>query len=104
MVKGKPRKITINGRIMVDPVKFLQDNPNYARPSIFKSSKGVSIWIDMDDAPSTQLEESVLKNGVNINELSDEGLLLCSPTVLGYSLENKLYCKITSLEIVYMPH
>ena len=103
MVKGKPRKITINCRIMVDSVKFLQDNPNYTRPSIFKSSKGVGIWHDLDDEPSTRLDESAVKKGVNINELSKEGFLLCSPTVLGYSLENKLYCKITSPEILYIP-
>ena len=88
---------------MVDPVKFLQDNPNYARPSIFKSSKGVSIWLDIDDAPSTRLDELAVKKGVNFSELNKEGFLLYSPTVLGYSLENKLYCKITSLEILYIP-
>jgi hypothetical protein len=102
MKKGEPFRITINGRIMVDPVKFRQDNPNYTRPSIFKSTKGVSIWLDME-VPSTQLDESTLKKGIKISELSDEDFLLCSPTVLGYSLENKLYCKITSLELLYIP-
>jgi hypothetical protein len=103
-VKGKPRKITINGRIIVDSVKFLQDNLNYARPSIFKRSEGVGIWHDLNDEPSTRLDESAVKKGVNINELSKEAFLLCSPTVLGYSLENKLYCKITSPGILYILH
>ncbi|RDL41313.1 uncharacterized protein BP5553_01292 [Venustampulla echinocandica] len=99
MMKGKPRKITIKGRIMVDSVKFLQDNPNYARPSIFKSSKSVGIWHDLDDEPSTRLDESAVKKGVNINELSKEDFLLCSPTVLSYSLENKLYLEFAVADI-----
>ncbi len=102
MKKGEPLKITINGRIMVDPVKFQQDNPNYTRPSMFKSCEAINS-IYTDDVPSTQLNESVLKKGVNINELSDEDFLLCSPTVLGYSLDNKLYCKITLPKILYIP-
>lgn len=88
---------------MVDPVKFQQDNPNYTRPSIFKKSGGIGIWHDLDDAPSTQLNESVVRKGVDINELSEEDFLLCSPTVLGYSLENKLYCKITPLKFYIFP-
>ena len=103
MKKGKPLKITINGRIIVDLVKFQQDNPNYTRPSIFKRSGGAGIWHDLDDAPSTQLNESAMKKGVDINEMSEEDFLLCSPTMLGYCLENKLYCKISSLEILYIP-
>jgi hypothetical protein len=104
MKKGEPLKITIKGRIMVDPVKFQQDNPNYTRPSMFKSSKGVSIWLDIDDVPSTQLDESALKKGVDANELRDEDFLLCSPTVLGYSLENKLWCKKSiSPDFLYAP-
>ena len=103
MKNRKPLKITINGRIMVDLVKFRQDNPNYTRPSIFKKSRGVSIWYDLDNEPSTRLDELAVKKGVNFSELNKEGFLLYSPTVLGYSLENKLYCKITSLEILYIP-
>ncbi|KAH6664637.1 hypothetical protein B0J14DRAFT_493413 [Halenospora varia] len=93
MKKGKPVRITINGRIMVDPVKFQEDNPNYTRPSIFKRSGDVHIWLDLDDVPSTQLDESALKKGVDIYNLTTEEYLVCSPTVLGYCLENKLWCK-----------
>jgi hypothetical protein len=81
--KEGPLKITINGRIMVDPVKFQQDNSNYTRLSMFKSSNSVSIWLDMDDVPSTQLDESAVKKGVNVNELRDEDFLLCSPYCAG---------------------
>ncbi|KAG9229908.1 hypothetical protein BJ875DRAFT_445530 [Amylocarpus encephaloides] len=66
---------------------------------MFKSFKGASIWLDIDDVPSTQLDESGLKKGVNANELRDEDFLLYSPTVLGYSLENKLWLEFTVTNI-----
>ncbi|KAH8593857.1 hypothetical protein B0O99DRAFT_688291 [Bisporella sp. PMI_857] len=88
MKKGEPVRITINGRIMVYPVKFHEDNPNYTRPSIFKRSGDINIWLDLDDVPSTQLDESALKKGVDIYNLTTEEYLVCS---LGYCLENKLW-------------
>jgi hypothetical protein len=34
MEKGRPKAISVNGKIMVDAELFQKMNPNYTRPSI----------------------------------------------------------------------
>jgi Domain of unknown function (DUF7025) len=88
MKKGKPVEVTINSRIMVDAAKFQGINPNYARPSFFKKSGDIDLWDTIPSSSSTQLDESTVKKGMDIDKMSDEDFQLCSPTVLGFSLEN----------------
>lgn len=98
MKKGKPIEISINGRIMVDAAMFQEVNPNYVRPSIFKSTEGTNPWEIFNDA---QPDESALKKGIDLNNLSDEDLLLCSPTVLGFTLEEQVWRKTHCRLFVY---
>ncbi|CAG8981309.1 hypothetical protein HYALB_00005109 [Hymenoscyphus albidus] len=79
---------------------FQELNPNYARPSVFKSSGSIDIWeLMLDDDPSTQLDESALKRSVDLDRLDAEDLLICSPTVLGFSLKDHLWLEFAVADI-----
>lgn len=91
MKKGKPVEISVNSRIMVDAVLFQEINPNYTRPSIFKNSNSIDLWDLMINGVSrVQIDESAIRRSMDLDALSDEDLLICSPTVLGFSLDDKL--------------
>jgi hypothetical protein len=97
MKKKKPVEIFINSRIMVDAASFQEINPNYTRPSIFKGSDSIDLWLIVDPASSNQIDESAMKSSMDLDALTDEDLLICSPTVLGFSLNDKLWCKTYAL-------
>ncbi|CAG8981848.1 hypothetical protein HYALB_00014000 [Hymenoscyphus albidus] len=100
MEKGKAVEISVNSRIIVDPAMFQEVNPNYARPSVFKRSGSIDIWeLMLNDDPSTQLDESTLKKSVDLDRLDAEDLLICSPTVLGFSLEDHLWLEFAVANI-----
>ena len=102
MKKGKPIEISIDGRIVVDAVMFQEINPNYVRPSVFKSTAGTTSWeMTFEDSTNAQPDESTLRKGIDPNSLSDEDLLLCSPTVLGFALINQLWRKSHYRFLVY---
>jgi len=100
-VQGKPIKLTVKGRIMVDPQSFREHDPNYQRPQI----DGVAF----DDLPRLRrselhdmlIEPGMLpqesKNHVDVgikpSEMKDEQLLVCSPTVLGFSLDRRVWAE-----------
>jgi hypothetical protein len=86
-------EISINGRVMVDAATFQEINPNYVRPSMFKSTEGTGIWDMFNDSSDTQPDEAALKNGIDPQNLSEEDLLLCSPTVLGFALIEQVWRK-----------
>ncbi|KFZ23239.1 hypothetical protein V502_02283 [Pseudogymnoascus sp. VKM F-4520 (FW-2644)] len=99
MKKNKPVKIFINSRIMVDVATFQEINPNYTRPSIFKSANSVELWLIGDTTSSNQIDKSVMKSSMDLDALTDEDLLICSPTVLGFSLEDKLWLEFEVADI-----
>jgi hypothetical protein len=45
----------------------------------------------MISSSSIEPHESALKKIMDVNNMSDEDFQLCSPTVLGFSLEDKLW-------------
>jgi hypothetical protein len=98
MKQGKPVLISVKGRIVVDAAFFRQVNPNYTRPSIISARKkrSIDIWDLMEDASSS---EGKTKR-VNRGELKEGDFLLCRPTVLGFSLDDKLWRKSPLLSIV----
>ncbi|KFY48964.1 hypothetical protein V495_00869 [Pseudogymnoascus sp. VKM F-4514 (FW-929)] len=99
MKKKKPVEIFINSRIMVDAASFQEINPNYTRPSIFKGSDSIDLWLIVDPASSNQIDESAMKSSMDLDALTDEDLLICSPTVLGFSLNDKLWLEFAVADI-----
>ena len=93
MERGLPKAISVNGKIMVDAELFRRMNPNYTRPSVNipihrkrSEGSGLSFW-DCDESKSNSAAQT---NKVDLEEANDTDLLLCSPTVLGFSLNDKL--------------
>ncbi|ELR02499.1 hypothetical protein GMDG_01025 [Pseudogymnoascus destructans 20631-21] len=97
--ENKPIEILINSRIMVDAAMFQEINPNYTRPSIFKSTNSIDLWLLGDTTSSNKLDESAMESSVNLDALTDEDLLICSPTVLGFSLNDKLWLEFAVADI-----
>lgn len=102
-VQGKPIKLTVKGRIMIDPQSFKEHDPNYQRPQI----DGVSF----DDLPRLRRSElhdmliepgvmaqategkAHIDDGIKPSDMKDEQLLVCSPTVLGFSLDRRVWAE-----------
>ena len=99
MEKGRLIKVTIKGRIMVDPAHFRETNPNYKRPSISEPSKSSSdIWLFFNVDGTTVTSIDVVKSiRKELAEVARDDVLLCSPTVLSFSLNRKLWHKHPSL-------
>jgi hypothetical protein len=85
--KEKVVEIFIKSRVVVDAAFFREENPNYARPSIKESDKG-SICIDLDEVSKIS-SSSAKGNGMDPSKVSGEDLLICSPTIPGFSLGDR---------------
>ena len=83
--KDEIRRLFVDGRIIVDAKFFRRVNPNYDRPQVDPTS-----WWDLWAGSDSNGREGDIKNSeVQPQELEDEDLLVCSPTVLGFSLNQK---------------
>ena len=95
MKKNRPVKLFVNSRVMVDAAYFREANPNYAKATVDESNKESSSsdgWILLGgDDDSEKSSDSVKSNGMEPSEVKGDNLLICSPTVLGFSLGNKLW-------------
>jgi len=91
MEKGEVVEVPVKSRIMVDAAFFRENNPNYVRPRI----SGLTEKKSLDDGWFTLVPESEVKsNGKEPSEMKEDDLLLCSPTVRGWSFGNKLWREI----------
>jgi hypothetical protein len=95
MKKNHPVKLFVNSRIMVDAAYFREANPNYARASIEESdseSSSLPGWTILgSDDDSEESPNAVKSNGMEPSDVKGDDILICSPTVLGFSLGNKLW-------------
>jgi hypothetical protein len=97
--KGKPAKLSVDGRIIVDPVLFREYNPNYTKPSVDELRKHTNSdmyifdFAKLFDDPAEKKLDKVKSNGKEPAELKNDNLLICSPTVLGFSLNDKFWYK-----------
>ena len=95
MKKNHPVKLFVNSRIMVDAAYFREANPNYARASIEESdseSSSLPGWTILgSDDDSEESPDAVKSNGMEPLDVKGDDILICSPTVLGFSLGNKLW-------------
>ena len=88
--KGRVVQIFIKSRIVVDAAYFREENPNYTRPSIKESNGGTSTgWVLIDLDELDEEEPSLAQgSGMDPSEVKGDDLLICSPTVPGFSLGN----------------
>lgn len=88
MEKGEVVEVPLKGRIMVDAAFCREKNPNYVRPRI----SGLAEEKSLDHGWFTLVPENGVKsNGREPSNMKEDDLLLCSPTVRGWSLGNKLW-------------
>jgi hypothetical protein len=96
MHKGLPNKFPVDSRIMIDTVFFREANPNYTMPYIEKSAPKKSttgnefMFFSIDD-PSEKQSGRVNRSGKDPAEMMEDDLILCSPTVPGFSYRNKMW-------------
>ena len=82
---------------MVDAAQFRRINPNYARPSLIRAansrrhdSNSIDLWFDDDGGPPPP-PRAVKVNVDDVDvDMQEDNFIICSPTVLGYSLNDKL--------------
>ena len=101
MRNGQPIKVPVNSRIMIDAAFFQEANPNHTRPSINELAKQHSsdeAWMlfGSDDRSANQ-SHRVKSNGKDSAEMNENDLILCSPTVPGFSYGNKIWGEQNSL-------
>jgi hypothetical protein len=91
--RGRVVEIFVESRVVVDAAYFREENPNYTRPSIKESNRGPppppSSWtfIDLDEIDE-EGPSPAKGNGMDPSEVKGDDLLICSPTVPGFSLGN----------------
>ncbi|KAH7374066.1 hypothetical protein BKA64DRAFT_586823 [Cadophora sp. MPI-SDFR-AT-0126] len=96
VVRGELVAMSISSRIIIDTVQFRKINPNYTRPSLIRAanrghdSNPINFWFD-DDGPPPSSNVVKVKADVDVDMQDEDHLIMCSPTVLGYSLDDKLW-------------
>ena len=94
MHKGKPIEVPVNGQIMIDAIFFHEANPNYSRPRISESGKyestGLAGMFFSSDDDSAKRSNQIKSNGKDPAEIKEDELILCNPTVPGFSYGNKI--------------
>lgn len=95
---NKERKIVTvsvsKSRIMVDASFFRKRNPNYMRAKVeptWDLAAVAGLWSIVDDATFFEEEAPVQVVSKDPSKLPEQDLLICSPTVGGYSLDLKMW-------------
>jgi hypothetical protein len=83
------RQVPVDGRVIVDAYMFQKVNPCY--PKLQDRISVLDMW---RGTSSDEFTERVKCSGKHPGELSDDDLLVCTPTVLGFSLGDKFWGKI----------
>ncbi|GFG17794.1 hypothetical protein IFM61392_10224 [Aspergillus lentulus] len=92
--KDQLMKVHVSSRIMVDAQQFRKWNPNYARLTTKKPHTDMFGQI-LDH----EIVDRVQSNGMDPGELKEEELAICSPTVLGFSLNEKIWGEFAVEEV-----
>ena len=86
-------RVSVDSRIMLDAAFFRKMNPSYPRPQpdelARKKEDDDDGWFS-EPASERTLDE-IKDNGTEPDRLSDDDLLICCPTVPGFSLGDKLW-------------
>ena len=92
MQKEGPLPVQVDGRVTVDAELFRQQNPTYVGPNIDQPTReymnDLAAWgaVEVSEPANT-----VMSTGINPTNLTEGELLVCSPTVLGFSYSDKLW-------------
>jgi hypothetical protein len=92
MRHGELIPINVKSRITINAAFFHQNNPGYKKPSIDKPKQSDYFFF----FKTAEQPGKVEIKGLDPAELDEEGMLICSPTVLGFSYADKMWCRYTS--------
>ncbi len=98
---AKTVKFSAKGRLMVDSLTFREHSPNYNSPrvigSVGRAIGGIRARMnelagDLVDNTSDPIQAESRSHIISHpNTMKDNDLLICSPTVLGFSLEKRIW-------------
>ena len=103
MHKGNPVKFPVNSRIMIDAALFRELNPSYSRPRVTESedtegSIDLSYWTDRGyEIEPAEPADQIQSYDKGLGEMKEDDFLICCPTVLGFSFNNKIWGEILPL-------
>jgi len=97
--REKTFKFNVKGRLMVDPLSFKEHNPNYSNPRIYGTSRRIgSTLVDKGDYALEVLGDggnsitmSRPRTSFKPEDMTDEEFLICSATVLGFTLDKRAW-------------
>jgi hypothetical protein len=92
MEDGDPVRVSVDSRVMVDADFFWKMNPNYTRP---RANLAGTRWASPPGSDRVKCDD------IELSELKEDELLICCPTVLGFSLDEKLWGEIFLSILVY---
>ncbi len=82
----------IDGKIMVDAICFQQMNPDYPCAWVQKMRRVSEIsWFILSGGDEDRTEAKYVD--VDLKKLEEHEYLICSPTVLGFSFDDKSFCE-----------
>jgi hypothetical protein len=87
---GTISRMPVDGRIIVDASQFQKVNPGYPR-----LQDKVAVLDIFSGTSTDHFSERVKCTGKHPSELSEDDLLVCAPTVLGFSLSDKFWGEIS---------
>jgi hypothetical protein len=94
MYRGKPVRVTVDGRVMIDSDFFWKMNPNYSRPRADLAEMSRDRVVRLGGPPPLPPQSSrniIQGEDVEPAELTEDDLLICCPTVLGFSYNKKIW-------------
>ena len=104
MDKGLPVEFNVDGRVMIDAAFFQRINPNYSRLKITEPADSIptiDFWDILqfegdNDQGEGFASDQVTSRNTELDAMTEDDYLVCCPTVLGFSLANKQWGKLTS--------
>ncbi|OJD26011.1 hypothetical protein ACJ73_02610 [Blastomyces percursus] len=90
------KRIPVKGRIMIDAAWFRKNCPNYPRLHTKKPEV-------MDLFTGQSIQHSACRvnsNGMDTSEMQEDHFLICSPTVLGFTLTRKCWAEFAVSDVL----
>ncbi|TPX21797.1 hypothetical protein DIZ76_015760 [Coccidioides immitis] len=91
--KKVPFKFQATGCMMVDPSAFKEKNPNYGISRVKEERTDDIFWFSNNRYEKEKDQKTVKPRNFNPRNMADREYILCSPTVLGFSLSKRTWAE-----------
>ncbi|OJD16913.1 hypothetical protein AJ78_02950 [Emergomyces pasteurianus Ep9510] len=86
-----PFKFHVTGWMMVDALAFKEKNPNYGFSRVKEESTGGFIIFSDNGYEKEKDQKTVKPRNLDVKNMTDREYILCSSTVLGFSLSKRVW-------------